>query len=110
MTLAEGTLLRPAPSLRGTIRVPSDKSIAHRALICAALATGESRVRLREPGADIRSTLGALLSLGVDARATDTDDAGDVVVLGLRDGRSRGRLGPGTADSGNSCTSMRRVA
>src|SRR3954469_17131950 len=110
MTLAEGTLLRPAPSLHGTIRVPSDKSIAHRALICAALATGDSRVRLREPGADVRSTLGALLSLGVDARATDTDDGLDVDVLGLGDGRSLGRLGSGTADCGNSGTSMRLLA
>src|SRR3954471_3279106 len=105
MTLAEGTLLRPAPSLRGTIRVPSDKSIAHRALICAALATGESRVRLRQPGADVRSTLGALRSLGVEAEATDFDDGLEVRLVGLGDGQAIGRLGSGIGDCGNSGTS-----
>ena len=44
-------------ALRGTISVPSDKSIAHRALICAALAEGEATISLREPGGDVRSTV-----------------------------------------------------
>jgi 3-phosphoshikimate 1-carboxyvinyltransferase len=107
MTLAPSALLRPAPSLRGTIRMPSDKSIAHRALIFGALATGASRVLLREPGDDVRSTLAALRSLGVEATATDTDHGLDVTVVGLGDGRSIGRLGSGMVDCGNSGTSMR---
>src|SRR3954469_21529767 len=110
MTLAEGTLLRPASSLRGTIRVPSDKSIAHRALICAALATGESRVRLRQPGQDVRSTLGALRSLGVEARATESEHGMNVDLVGLGDGQSIGRLGSGIGDCGNSGTSMRLLS
>src|SRR6187551_2852663 len=107
MTLAPSSLLRPVPSLRGTLRVPSDKSIAHRALIFAALATGESRVLLRQPGEDVRSSLGALRSLGVEASATETDGGLDVTVVGLGDGRAIGRLGSGAADCGNSGTSMR---
>jgi 3-phosphoshikimate 1-carboxyvinyltransferase len=110
MSLAQRTLLGPAPSLRGTIRVPSDKSIAHRALICAALATGESNVFLREPGADVRSTLSAVRSLGVEATATDVEGGVEVKVLGLGDGNSIGQLHPGTGDCGNSGTSMRLLA
>ncbi|MFB0952565.1 MAG: 3-phosphoshikimate 1-carboxyvinyltransferase, partial [Rhodospirillales bacterium] len=36
---------RKAAALRGTVRVPGDKSISHRALILAACAVGQSRVR-----------------------------------------------------------------
>jgi 3-phosphoshikimate 1-carboxyvinyltransferase len=107
MSVGQHTMLRPASALRGTLRVPSDKSIAHRALLGGALATGESHVRLREPGDDVRSTLGALRALGVDAHATDTDARLDVVIAGLGDGHAIGRLGSGTADCGNSGTSMR---
>ncbi|MGB6970180.1 MAG: hypothetical protein WBD76_13120, partial [Methyloceanibacter sp.] len=34
----------PSRSLSGTIRVPGDKSISHRALILGALATGRTRI------------------------------------------------------------------
>jgi 3-phosphoshikimate 1-carboxyvinyltransferase len=56
-------VLTPVRRLRGTIDVPSDKSIAHRALICAALAEGESAVRLREPGLDVLTTQAALAAM-----------------------------------------------
>src|SRR5678815_5612762 len=78
-TVVDRVLTAPA-SLRGTISLPSDKSIAHRALICAALAEGESHVRLNEPGDDILSTMAA--------------------VNVIRDGG-------GVADCGNSGTTMR---
>ncbi len=48
----------------GEIRVPGDKSISHRALMLAALATGESRVRGILGSADVHSTAGALRALG----------------------------------------------
>ena len=51
--------------LRGVMRVPGDKSIAHRALICAALASGESRVRGLPRGEDVARTRAALGCLGV---------------------------------------------
>jgi 3-phosphoshikimate 1-carboxyvinyltransferase len=57
-------LVRPARSLRGEIRVPSDKSIGHRALMAAAIADGESRVGLHRPGADLESTRRCLAALG----------------------------------------------
>jgi 5-enolpyruvylshikimate-3-phosphate synthase len=50
---------------RGEVRVPGDKSISHRALILAALATGESRIAGILDSADVRSTAGVLRGLGV---------------------------------------------
>lgn len=46
------------------LRVPGDKSISQRALILAALAEGESRVRGLLAGEDPRATAGALRALG----------------------------------------------
>jgi 3-phosphoshikimate 1-carboxyvinyltransferase len=56
-----------APRFRvaGVLRVPGDKSISHRSLICAALAEGTSRVRSILPSADVHSTAGVLRALGV---------------------------------------------
>ena len=50
---------------RGTIRVPGDKSISHRALIFGALATGESQISGILESADVRSTASVLRALGV---------------------------------------------
>jgi 3-phosphoshikimate 1-carboxyvinyltransferase len=47
------------------VRVPGDKSIAHRALMFAALAQGESRIAGLAPGEDVRSTARCLAQLGV---------------------------------------------
>ena len=80
--------------------VPGDKSIAHRALILAALAHGESRLRNVPAGLDVRSTQRALRALGVAIR----DDGGTLVVTG-----SGGALAaPGEPiDCGNSGTTIR---
>ncbi len=61
---AGGPIRAPA-TLRGVIRVPSDKSISHRALIANALAEGESTVSVRAPGGDVLTTVGALVRFGV---------------------------------------------
>jgi 3-phosphoshikimate 1-carboxyvinyltransferase len=51
--------------VRGTVRVPGDKSISHRALICASVASGESRITGILRSADVESTASALRLLGV---------------------------------------------
>ena len=51
--------------VRGEIRAPGDKSISHRALIFAALATGPSRVRDILQSADVQATARALRMMGV---------------------------------------------
>ncbi|MDP8905076.1 MAG: 3-phosphoshikimate 1-carboxyvinyltransferase [Chloroflexota bacterium] len=104
--------VRPAASLRGSVRVPADKSIAHRALILGALASGTATIEIRRPGDDVRSTMGALAALGVSLAVApaDADDAVRVDVTGLGDDRALGRLVDGAVDCGNSGTTMRLLA
>ena len=56
--------------ISGEVRIPSSKSQAHRALICAALA-GNSTVCGIDSSNDIKATLGALRALGAEI-AEDT--------------------------------------
>jgi 3-phosphoshikimate 1-carboxyvinyltransferase len=53
-----------ASPLRGSIRVPGDKSISHRALIFGALATGTTRIRGLLEGEDVINTARAVAALG----------------------------------------------
>jgi 3-phosphoshikimate 1-carboxyvinyltransferase len=64
--------------LRGSIRVPGDKSTSHRALMLSALASGQSTVRGLSPGDDVAATRVILEQLG--ARITEED--GVVRVIG----------------------------
>ena len=86
------------------VRVPGDKSIAHRALMLAALADGITRIRNVPDGLDVRSTRRALEQLGVIVRE---EAPGTLVVHG-----SAGRLVQPLApvDCGNSGTTMRLLA
>jgi len=61
----------PSGPLRGSLRVPADKSISHRAAIIAAMASEPARVRNYLDAADTRSTLAAVTQLGaiVERRA-----------------------------------------
>ena len=54
----------PAGPLRGTIRVPGDKSISHRSLMLSALAVGESRITGLLEGEDVMSTAAAMRAMG----------------------------------------------
>lgn len=87
--------------LFGIVPVPSDKSITHRALIFAALASGESALTISHMGDDNRSTLAALRALGVGIAESD----GGVVVTGV----GLHGLTPSASpiDCGNSGTTMR---
>lgn len=55
-----------ALKVSGTIQVPGDKSISHRALMLSALATGTSSVRGILRSADVESTAEALRALGAN--------------------------------------------
>lgn len=90
--------------IRGTVRVPGDKSITHRALILAAIAERDTRILRWLDAADTRSTRAALGRLGVAI-----SDAGeDLIVHGV--GRDGLRAADGPIDCGNSGTSMRLLA
>lgn len=97
--------ITPARGLRGRLRVPGDKSIAHRYALFAALAEGRSTVTHFAPGADCRSTLGCLRELGVEV--VERAD-GTVTVLGRGLGQLRSPRWP--LDAGNSGTTMRLLA
>ena len=56
-------LIRPGTA-RGTVAAPPSKSMAHRLLICAALADGESTVRGVDRSEDILATADCLAALG----------------------------------------------
>jgi len=58
------TTIVPARLVQGVLRVPGDKSIAHRYALLAALAEGPSTFENFAPGADCRSTLSCLEGLG----------------------------------------------
>src|SRR5262245_45307846 len=90
--------------LTGSVPVPADKSIAHRALLLAALATGKSRIVASAAGEDNAATKAALSAMGV---LIDEDPRGMVVHgAGLH-----GLAAPaGPIDCGNSGTTMRLLA
>lgn len=52
--------------LNGTLSLPGDKSISHRAVMLASLAKGKSKVKNFLDSADIRSTINCFRSLGAD--------------------------------------------
>ncbi len=58
-------------SLHGTVSVPGDKSISHRALLLGALADGVTQVKGFLPCGDCLATLGCLRALGVGVEAHD---------------------------------------
>jgi 3-phosphoshikimate 1-carboxyvinyltransferase len=57
---------RPATGLHGTISVPGDKSISHRALMFGALAVGETRITGLLTGEDVLRTAAAMRALGAE--------------------------------------------
>ena len=92
----------PAGPLRGTIRVPGDKSISHRALMLSALAVGESRISGLLEGEDVLATAAAMRAMGAQVERTSE---GEWRVHGVGVG---GLLQPQQAlDMGNSGTSTR---
>ncbi len=57
---------RPVTSLSGSVEVPGDKSISHRALILGACAVGESTISGLADGEDVARTGAALTALGAE--------------------------------------------
>jgi 3-phosphoshikimate 1-carboxyvinyltransferase len=97
-------VVSPAREMRGHLRVPGDKSIAHRYALLASLAQGTSVIRGFAPGADCRSTLRCLEALGVEmSRAGDS-----VTIIGR--GPSQFRSPREALDAGNSGTTARLLS
>ena len=98
------TVVRPR-RLRGTVQVPGDKSITHRALIFNAIAGGEARIDGFLDAADTRSTLEALRALGVQIEQLAPDR---LMVHGR--GRAGLREAGDVLDCGNSGTTIRLLS
>ncbi len=96
--------IQKAKSFKGTIDVPGDKSISHRALLLGALAEGTTRITNLSHGQDVMSTLACLQKMGI--RIDQDADETQVHGKGLS-GFSR----PETAlNAGNSGTTMRLMS
>ena len=90
--------------LRGTIRVPGDKSISHRSIIFGSLAKGETKVYDILRGEDVFSTIQVFRDLGVSIQ-----DDGDVIrIQGVGFKGLQAPTAP--LDMGNSGTSIRLIS
>ena len=64
--------IRPGPPPSGVLAAPPSKSMAHRAVLCAALADGESRLTGLAHSQDIDATLAAAAALGAQVEAGES--------------------------------------
>ena len=102
MIVMDEWIARPGGPLRGTIRVPGDKSISHRAMMLGALADGVCQVDGFLEGEDTLATAAAFRAMGVRIEA---DGPGRRIVHGVG---IDGLKAPAAAiDCGNAGTGMR---
>jgi len=101
MSLTLGTTA--GRSLRGTVRVPGDKSISHRALLFGAIAEGSTRIEGLLPAEDPLSTAACLRAMGVEVSPIAAGQP--VLVQGV--GLDGFREPEDVLDCGNSGTTMR---
>ena len=90
-------------SLRGSVRVPGDKSISHRALLFGAIAEGPTRIEGLLPAEDPLSTAACLRAMGVEISPIRAGEPVLVQGVGL-DGLAEPE---DVLDCGNSGTTMR---
>lgn len=105
MTASSTWQARPGTPLRGTIRVPGDKSISHRAMMLGALADGVTRVSGFLEGEDTLATAAAFRAMGV---RIENDGPGRKIVHGAGIDGLRAPAAP--IDCGNAGTGMRLLA
>jgi 3-phosphoshikimate 1-carboxyvinyltransferase len=100
---ASPLLLSGGGSLRGSVRVPGDKSISHRALLFGAIAEGTTRIEGLLPAEDPLSTAACLRAMGVEVSAIRAGEPVTVNGVGLDGFQEPGDV----LDCGNSGTTMR---
>lgn len=96
--------IQPARRVRGTLRLPGDKSISHRAAILSALAQGSAELANFSTSADCGSTLECLKQLGVKIER----EGASVLIEGVGLRGLRAPVAP--LDCGNSGSTMRMLA
>lgn len=91
--------------ISGTVRVPGDKSISHRALMFAAMAEGTSELTGLATGQDVASTAACMRALGAGV-----DQLGTSVVNVRGVGGGRFTRPDAELDAGNSGTTIRLLS
>ncbi|EMA6342857.1 3-phosphoshikimate 1-carboxyvinyltransferase [Bacillus cytotoxicus] len=76
--MKEQVIQRVKNGLRGTIQIPGDKSISHRAVMFGAIAEGTTTIKGFLPGADCLSTISCFKEMGVEIK----QEGEEVVVIG----------------------------
>ncbi|MFC6464687.1 3-phosphoshikimate 1-carboxyvinyltransferase [Marinilactibacillus sp. GCM10026970] len=79
------TLMIEPSELTGTVTVPPSKSMAHRAVICAGLATGQSIIRNIQLSDDIIATMEGMRAFG----ATIEQDGNTLIIDGCGEAVAR---------------------
>ena len=87
--------------VQGTLQLPGDKSISHRAIMLSAIAEGVSYVRNLNDGADLQSTINILKDCGASIQERENE----IVINGKELHSPSNDL-----DCGNSGTTTRLVA
>lgn len=105
MTARLDYVVEPGGTMSGSVGVPGDKSISHRAVILGALAEGTTMVSGFLEGRDCLATREAFRAMGV---AIEHPAPGRLALRGV--GLHGLRPPPGSLDLGNSGTSMRMLA
>lgn len=96
--------IKKANRLRGSLTIPGDKSISHRAIMFGAISQGKTEITNFLQGADCLSTIGCFRAMGVDI-----DNQGSQIIIngvgldGLKQPSAR-------LDVGNSGTTMRLIS
>ena len=75
--MSHGAEARPATArksanLKGTVRIPGDKSISHRSFMFGGLASGQTRITGLLEGEDVINTGRAMQAMGAKVRKDNT--------------------------------------
>lgn len=92
----------PQKHLSGTLRIPGDKSISHRAIMFSAISEGSSLISAPLMSEDVKATINCFKAMGVRIEDSDPDQ---VVVHGV--GLHGLKKPESILDCGNSGTTMR---
>jgi len=98
-------LIKPVSSLKGTIEVPGDKSISHRALIFGAMCDGDVSIKNLSTASDCASTTNCLRALGIEI----IDESNKETIVKGKDLHGF-REPENILDAGNSGTTMRLLS
>ncbi len=65
------SIISEPSSLKGQIKIPGDKSVSHRALICGALASSPTKISNLQRSEDVLNTFKVIKNLGIDTEQKD---------------------------------------